>query len=226
MATPLEALAHFYRQLDAALAQFEADQPVFCCPVGCCECCAQLSPFLMSLVEYEYLCEYARQHLAPQERERIRAQAQELAPAYQFATVVQAEEKPALHQRLPPQRCPLLNGEGRCLVYPARPLACRMYGRTLFTQGAEAGRFNGCTILSEQANLTAGSKVRMHSADSLRQQLMNLNVAVRNEGGTVAFNTLVKFLAELGFAGTEADLTQNFSGATFLAGHKGWWDGF
>jgi len=226
MATPLEALAHFYHQLDAALARFEADQPVFGCPAECCECCAQLSPFLMSLVEYEYLCAYARRHLAREERQRIRAQAQELALAYQFATVVQAEEKPALRERLPLQRCPLLNDQGRCLVYPARPLACRMYGRTLFTQGPEAGRFNGCTILSEQANLAAGGKVKMHSADSLRQQLLNLNVAVRNEGGTVAFNTLVKFLAELGFAGTEADLTRHFSGVAFRAGHKGWWDGF
>jgi Fe-S-cluster containining protein len=27
-----------------------------------------------------------------------------------------------------PQKCPFLDGEGRCIIYDARPLACRVYG--------------------------------------------------------------------------------------------------
>jgi len=167
------------------------------------------------LAEYEFLADYARRNLSLTDLARIRAAAEEQAQTYEFAEVVAAEEDPAVRERLPRTRCPFLEG-GLCSVYSARPLACRMFGRTIFTSGPEAGRFNGCAILMEAAQpVLTGQTLKIHSADSLRQKIINLSVLIRMQGGVAAFNTLPKFIAELGFSWSERDLLQNFSGAVF-----------
>lgn len=229
MATPLQALEHFFAQLDAAIERFEEEQPLFRCPAGCSECCQHMPPFLMSSLEYELICRWVRTHWSQEQQEAVLARARRQASAYEFSQVTKAEEDSALRDALPRYHCPFLQeyqarepgGEGRpsfrCSIYPLRPLACRLYGRTLLTQGPEAGRFNGCDLLAQQAGLVPGKIVRMHSADSLRQQLLNLCVAVRDRAGVIAFQTLAKFLVELGFEWSEENLGlgDGFSGAVF-----------
>jgi Fe-S-cluster containining protein len=221
MATPLQALEHFFAQLDAAIERFEEEQPLFRCPAGCAECCQHMPPFLMSSLEYELICRWVRTHWTEKQQEAVLARARMQASGYEFSQVTKAEEDPALRDALPRYPCPFLGepaeGAFRCSIYPLRPLACRLYGRTLLTQGPEAGRFNGCDILAKQAGLVPGKTVRMHSADSLRQQLLNLCVAVRDRAGVIAFQTLAKFLVELGFEWSEENLGlgDGFSGAVF-----------
>lgn len=231
MATPLQALEHFFAQLDAAIARFEEEQPLFRCPSHCSECCQHMPPFLMSSLEYELISRWIRTHWSPKQQEAVLARARIQAQGYEFSQVTKAEEDPPLRDALPRYPCPFLRAEEgekqeraegnppffRCSIYPLRPLACRLYGRTLLTQGREAGRFNGCDILAAQAGLVPGKTVRMHSADSLRQQLLNLCVAVRDREGVIAFQTLAKFLAELGFEWSEENLglSDGFSGAVF-----------
>jgi Fe-S-cluster containining protein len=217
MATPFEALEHFFAQLDAAIERFEEALPCFRCPVHCCECCQQMPPFLMSNVEYALICRWVQGHFSPAEQEAVLLRARMQARDYEFGQVTKAEEDPSLRESLPRRLCPFLSG-GKCSIYPVRPLACRLFGRTLITQGPDAGRFNGCDILAEQAGLSPGRTVRMHSADSLRQQLLNLCLAVRDQGGVVAFHTLAKFLDELGFEWSEETLRRGFTGAVFQPG--------
>ncbi len=231
MATPLQALEHFFAQLDAAIERFEEAQPLFRCPPSCSECCLHMPPFLMSSLEYELISRWVRTHWTPEQQEAVLARARIQAQGYEFSQVTKAEEETTLRDALPRYPCPfLMEVKGpisgslkgtsplfRCSIYPFRPLACRLYGRTLLTQGPEAGRFNGCDIIAEQAGLVPGRTVRMHSADSLRQQLLKLCVAVRDRDGIIAFQTLAKFLAELGFEWSEENLglSDGFSGAVF-----------
>lgn len=208
MPSPEEILEDFYQRLDGAIATFETAYPCFQCPVGCCECCTTV-PFLVSLVEYRLLCEYARAHLSEERRAEIRQRAQEQAQRYRLSEVLRAERDPQTRERLPRLPCPFLEG-WRCSIYPARPLACRLFGRTIFTEGEDAGRFNGCTILLKQAEAAGqtGKTVPMYSADRLRAQLNRLNQLIHQAGGLVGMNTLVKFVAELGFEWGEEEVRQ------------------
>lgn len=87
------------------------------CHAGCSWCChmkvSLTAPELFALVEY---LENSVSELA---RERIKARAAELS---QDPRIFSSDAK--IEARIP---CALLSDQGACLVYPARPLACRGY---------------------------------------------------------------------------------------------------
>ncbi|HOX42645.1 MAG TPA: YkgJ family cysteine cluster protein [Myxococcota bacterium] len=110
---PREAYAALLSRLDAFFARVraEAGTSMRCAP-GCADCCARsLSLFP---VEVQRLVEAARA-LPPGLRAGVRARA-------------------ALALREPEAACPLLV-DGRCAVYPARPVICRTHGLPLLVPG-------------------------------------------------------------------------------------------
>jgi Fe-S-cluster containining protein len=87
------------------------------CQAGCHWCChmkvSLTAPELFAVAEY-------LERAVPEDiRERVKARAAELS---QDPRIFSAEAK--VEARIP---CAMLSDEGACLVYPARPLACRGY---------------------------------------------------------------------------------------------------
>lgn len=67
-------------------------------------------------------------------------------------------------------RCSMLDADGRCLVYAARPLVCRSHGVPLHV---EAGRLDACPL-----NFTDLPLAQLDAADRIDLQTLNLLLAV------------------------------------------------
>ncbi len=89
------------------------------CGKGCADCCQAV--FDVSLVEAVNLQAHV-QRLSPTVREEIARAAQEARQAWERIMGVGLD--PAVARI----RCPLLDGQGLCLCYEARPVNCRTYG--------------------------------------------------------------------------------------------------
>jgi Fe-S-cluster containining protein len=89
------------------------------CGKGCADCCRAV--FDVSLVEAVNL-QVHLQRLDPTVREEIARAAQEARQAWE--QIMAAGLDPAVARI----RCPLLDDQGLCLCYEARPVNCRTYG--------------------------------------------------------------------------------------------------
>ncbi|NPA38030.1 MAG: hypothetical protein GXO47_14400 [Chlorobi bacterium] len=87
------------------------------CKKGCSFCCHQ--PIYAVSHEIDYLNNYISNNLTQQEQDKIISKAEKL----------QVERSKLNKQELQYHKgaCPLLNDDGSCLAYPARPMACRIY---------------------------------------------------------------------------------------------------
>lgn len=97
----------------------QAHPEAITCGKGCADCCQAV--FDVSLVEAVNLQAHV-QRLAPAVREEIAVAAQEARQAWE--QIMDAALDPAVARI----RCPLLDGQGLCLCYEARPVNCRTYG--------------------------------------------------------------------------------------------------
>lgn len=124
-------MGHDLNKLFAAVDQaFEAvrqDHPEeIACGRGCADCCHAV--FDVSLIEAVNLQAHF-QRLAPAVREQIAGAAAEASRAWEQSMASHIE--PALARI----RCPLLDGQGLCLCYEARPVNCRTYGIPTVIEG-------------------------------------------------------------------------------------------
>jgi Fe-S-cluster containining protein len=87
------------------------------CHAGCHWCCHM--KVSLTVPEIFAVAEYLKSSVSAETRERIQARVAELS---QDERIFSADAKVAA--RIP---CALLSEQGACLVYPARPLACRGY---------------------------------------------------------------------------------------------------
>lgn len=122
------------------------------CRSGCTACCH--GPFDISAADVLLLREGVATLPESVQRDvsaRGRAlltQMQGLAPAWSAPFDIQSlgeEQFDALGEALASEPCPLLDQEGRCLVYEYRPLVCRMIGLPLLTADGDVLE-NACPI--------------------------------------------------------------------------------
>jgi Fe-S-cluster containining protein len=115
-----EAISALYSAIDELLEAFlqraaAENQPVSC-KLGCAWCCHQ-EVFAISH-EFLYLNEYVQRHLSEAHRERVLERAREKVKLTMNKSV---EEQLRIRSA-----CPFLES-GSCMVYEARPMACRIY---------------------------------------------------------------------------------------------------
>ena len=114
------AIAQLYQAVDDLLESFLErsckDGTPAECKEGCAWCCHQA----MYAVSHEflYLQDYAQQNISEEVRKHILTRAQE--------KVMLTVNKSLEEQLKIRSACPFLN-EGSCVVYEARPMACRIY---------------------------------------------------------------------------------------------------
>ena len=104
----------------------QAHPEAIACGKGCADCCRAV--FDVSLVEAVNL-QAQLQRLEPTVREEIAVAAQEARQAWE--QIMDSGSDPAVARI----RCPLLDGQGCCLCYEARPVNCRTYGIPTVIEG-------------------------------------------------------------------------------------------
>ncbi|MBC8317612.1 MAG: YkgJ family cysteine cluster protein [Desulfobulbaceae bacterium] len=113
-------LLHLYQFVDQAMAvlheQFHEEVK---CHKGCTDCCN--AAFDVSYIEARYLLSFL-ETLDKDTRKQLTTQAHEASKEWQVMISNQAD--PSVTRI----RCPLLNDNGECACYRARPVNCRTYG--------------------------------------------------------------------------------------------------
>ncbi len=114
-------LKKLYKYVDetAGLVRIQFPSEVKCRP-GCTDCCSAV--FDVSYVEAAYMAHCCRE-LDTEIKKIVHARAEQALEEWQqlFST---ADHNPSTARI----RCPLLNSEGLCSCYQARPVNCRTYG--------------------------------------------------------------------------------------------------
>lgn len=142
----------------------QAHPEAIICGKGCADCCQAV--FDVSLVEAVNLQVHV-QRLAPAVREEIAVAAQEARQAWE--QIMAAELDPAVARI----RCPLLDGQGLCLCYEARPVNCRTYGIPTVIDGkGHVCGFSG---------FEPGKTYPTVNLASLQQRLHNLSIQLAGE---------------------------------------------
>lgn len=148
-ATWREVLERLDRWFEAAAARHPGVIP---CRAGCSACCH--GPFDISAADALLLRE-GLAALDPEARagvarragailERMRAVEPGWGPPWLIETIGEARFD-AISEALAQEPCPLLDPEGRCLVYAERPLVCRLIGLPMLTGEGEVLE-NACPI--------------------------------------------------------------------------------
>ena len=142
----------------------QAHPEAIICGKGCADCCQAL--FDVSLVEAVNLQAHV-QRLDLSVREEIAVAAQEARQAWE--RIMGAGLDPAVARI----RCPLLDGQGGCLCYAARPVNCRTYGIPTVIDGkGHVCGFSG---------FEPGKTYPTVNLASLQQRLHNLSVHMAGE---------------------------------------------
>jgi Fe-S-cluster containining protein len=114
------AIAQLYQSVDELLDSFlvrsAAEGSAVDCKKGCAWCCHQ-EVFAVTH-EFLFLQDFAQRYLSEKEREGILLRARE--------KVMLTMNKPVEEQLRVRHACPFLSEES-CMVYEARPMACRIY---------------------------------------------------------------------------------------------------
>lgn len=162
MLNDLDTLFVAIDQAFAAVCQ--AHPEAITCGKGCADCCQAV--FDVSLVEAVNLQAHV-QRLDPAVREEIGVAAQEARQAWE--RIMDAGLDPAVARI----RCPLLDGQGLCLCYEARPVNCRTYGIPTVIDGK--GHVCGFS------RFEPGKTYPTVNLASLQQRLHNLSVHMAGE---------------------------------------------
>lgn len=159
---------------DKAFDQVKARYPeeVKCVP-GCADCCYAL--FDLTLIEAFYINYHFNKNFSGADREALLEKADAAdrkiykvkKTAYKSSQDGEAEEKVLENVGQERIRCPLLNDEDYCDLYPYRPIACRVYGIPL----AIGGRGVTCGL----SGFTQGENYPTFNMDRVHDQLMALS---------------------------------------------------
>ncbi|MBA3259427.1 MAG: YkgJ family cysteine cluster protein [Gemmatimonadales bacterium] len=144
---------HLLERLDAWHAEGRRRHPgIVPCGAGCSACC--LGPFDISVADVELLRE-ALDKMTQEERTEVERRAERLLRAMEdeapdwtapHAIADLGDERfDRLAEWLAREPCPLLADDGRCRIYPDRPLVCRLIGLPMTSPAGRAIE-NTCPI--------------------------------------------------------------------------------
>lgn len=187
-----------YATIDRETGTLEAADPRFACPSPCSICCAA-NLFVVTGLEFLALALHAGEVLPDSVLQAVCARAEQQVRECPPEETLRLEQEGAGRERsaLP---CPLLEG-GRCLVYPVRPVTCRLFGRSRFGSGA----WNGCTTLRERVGAEVLAEARLPVVEDYSALLCSLLCAALPEeeleeaGALVGVSSLLGFISETGF---------------------------
>jgi Fe-S-cluster containining protein len=159
---------------DKAFAQVKAQYPeAVKCVQGCADCCYAL--FDLTLIEALYINHHFNKKFSGRERDAILEKADSAdrqtykikKAAYQSSR--QGTEEETVLETVGQERirCPLLNAENLCDLYPHRPIACRVYGIPV----AIGGRGHTCGL----SGFRQGESYPTFNQDVVHDQLMALS---------------------------------------------------
>ncbi|MFA6464373.1 MAG: YkgJ family cysteine cluster protein [Desulfurivibrionaceae bacterium] len=134
------------------------------CNKGCADCCHAV--FDVSLVEAVNLQTYLQQ-LEPTVQGEIAVAAQEARQAWE--QIMESGLDPAVARI----RCPLLDGQGACRCYEARPVNCRTYGIPTVIDG----KGHVCGL----SGFAPGKSYPTVNLASLQRRLYDLSVQLAGE---------------------------------------------
>jgi len=135
------AIERFYGVVDTQVARLERDHEELICPSDCSICCVG-NIFFITALDFAYVCRYAQEHLTAEDRDAVVAAAKTNVAECGEEVAERLEATDERAEAFPKQTCPLLEG-GRCRIYPARPSACRLFGRTRYG----SGKLNLCDVI-------------------------------------------------------------------------------
>lgn len=192
LAEAIEALRDLYAHLDAHAAAI-AGPLELPCRAGCSQCCRQ-SVFATPL-EALYLLHAVQTALDGDARREVVARARAIVAANRELILAfghpgcpgaaplsddDAVPRPAPADRVEAARalnfdCPLLDGEGRCRVYPARELKARLFAVSALP--SRGGEYYACPDLGRHLD---GREVRLMDAEKV-QALLRLHPLTAGE---------------------------------------------
>jgi Fe-S-cluster containining protein len=162
---PHDTLHSLFAAVDQAFMAVRQKHPeAIACAKGCADCCH--AAFDVSLVEAVNLKDHIMR-LDPALRERIGGAAQEAVRAWEG--IVASGTDPAVARI----RCPLLDEQGLCLCYAARPVNCRTYG----IPNVIAGKGHVCGL----SGFEPGKSYPTVNLASLQGRLRDLSVRLAGE---------------------------------------------
>ncbi len=143
------------------------------CGAGCTDCCYAL--FDLPLIEALYLNQRFRETFTGEDLERMLEKANRIdrtiykrkRAAYKETQNGKDETQIVAEIGQERIRCPLLNEQDRCDLYPYRPIACRIYGAPL----GIAGEGRTCGL----SGFTPGEKYPSINMDIIHDQLLLLS---------------------------------------------------
>ncbi len=181
-----------YKQLvakgDAAFETIERDHgSCVKCKVGCSDCCHAI--FGLFLIEAAYI----QEHFYRLDR-KVRREILSNAEKYE-KELQRVEERLQAHKDDPRMksyalskervRCPLLNEDDECVIYPHRPITCRVYGiptaiqgnarvcgKAAFERGESYPTFNLDACYKELYQLSKELLVQMGQSDMEKASLL------------------------------------------------------
>ncbi len=139
----VSAMAEIFDLADFVVERVEGAFDCVHCVPGCSECCSQLP--LVTFDEWRLIADWMHDNLTEQRRTRIVGNAESLLadresvlPSWMRLGEVDLESAEAVDVVADmfdneSTTCPFLF-DGRCSIYPVRPLVCRSYGRMMRTE--------------------------------------------------------------------------------------------
>ncbi len=139
----VSTMAEIYDLADFVVEQVESEFDCMHCVSGCSECCSQLP--LVTFDEWRLIAGWMHENLTGQRRSQIVGNAESLLadqesvlPRWMRLGEVDLESAEAVDivgEMFDNESttCPFLF-DGRCSIYPVRPLVCRSYGRMMRTE--------------------------------------------------------------------------------------------
>jgi len=137
-------LDEFYAAMEAWTDDIVAASPILVCQEGCARCCKH--QVLVGEPEWAHILRWMHANLTPAHRRRIvrRTRDQLHQPRNPLSRWLGMRGRStrvfmrtlARGAAVEATRCPMLDDDNRCAIYPARPFVCRAYGRSALANGS------------------------------------------------------------------------------------------
>ena len=153
------------REANALFAHVRAEHAdCVACKAGCSGCCHM--PFELTLIEAVYLKQAFLQAFPPGEARRalLAAAGKALCDSKRRRDGKSQAVAASMNHRAP---CPLLNAEGCCVLYDARPMTCRVFGIPMTSAGT--------SYICPKSGFISGRHYPAADLDVLRSRLVALS---------------------------------------------------
>ncbi len=137
-------LDEFYTAMDAWAHAIVSASPILVCQEGCARCCKH--QVLVGEPEWAHVLRWMHANLTPERRRRIvrRTRDQLVQPGNPLSRWLGMRGRStrvfmrtvARGAAMEATRCPMLDDDNRCAIYPVRPFVCRAYGRSVLANGS------------------------------------------------------------------------------------------